>query len=80
MQQEELVARAGLGGHCERLGGSERETAELKWGGRGAPRKLMEVMSVGLGNLDVRVLGRGRSQDPNTKLSWSSRGGGKYPK
>lgn len=32
---EELVARAGLGDHCERLGGSELEMAELKWGGRG---------------------------------------------
>ena len=44
--------------------------AELKWGGRVAMRKLIEVMSIGLGNLDEEVLRKMQVSKMISKLSW----------
>ena len=44
--------------------------AELKWGGRVAMRKLIEVMSIGLGNLDEEVLRKMQVSKMTSKLSW----------
>lgn len=44
--------------------------AELKWGDRVAMRKLIEVMSIGLGNLDEEVLRKMQVSKMTSKLSW----------
>lgn len=53
---EELLASSGLGGHCDRLGGSELEMPQWKWRGGGmAVRDLVDIESMGLGKLNVEV-------------------------
>lgn len=59
---EKLLASTGLGGHCDRLGGSGLEMPQWKWRGGVAVRDLVDIESMGLGNLNVEVSEKGSNQ------------------